>query len=359
MRATSSRRPSTTPPPCVRARRCGSPGSTSAEVTGVEAEGDAVKVTFTVDDEGRPIHTDAEVELRPRLFLEGNWFLDLFPGSPSAPELEAGEDIPITQTQTAVQLDEVLTALQAPERRGLQRLLEGYGTALTYEPTAEDDVDQDPSVRGETAAESLNDAFRYGGDAGRGTAIVNTALLGENRGRPGRLHPRLRRDLRQARRPRGRALRPDHQLQRLHRRPGGRVGEPLAARSRSWRRRSRRPSRRCWRSTRRCPPCAPWRSSPSRRSRSCPRRSPPPTRGSTRRAAWSPTTSSAASPACSVTRRRASRRRPTRRRTSSSSRRCSPAAPRASWCRPATWWSRTASAPGSRTTTSSSTRSST
>lgn len=157
-------------------------GVNVGEVTSVEPAGDAAKVTFTVDDAGRPIHTDAEIDLRPRLFLEGNWFLDLFPGSPSAPELDAGDDIPITQTQTAVQLDEVLTALQAPERRGLQRLLEGYGTALTYQPTAEDDVDQDPSVRGETAGESLNDAFRYGGDAGRGTAIVNTALLGENPG---------------------------------------------------------------------------------------------------------------------------------------------------------------------------------
>ncbi len=157
-------------------------GVNVGKVTNIEADGDAAKVTFTVDDEGRPIHSDAEVEIRPRLFLEGNFFLDLFPGSPSAPELDNGGDIPITQTATAVQLDEVLTALQAPQRRGLQRLLEGYGTALTYEPTAADDVDQDPSVRGETAAESLNDSFRYGGAAGRGVAIVNTALLGENPG---------------------------------------------------------------------------------------------------------------------------------------------------------------------------------
>jgi phospholipid/cholesterol/gamma-HCH transport system substrate-binding protein len=157
-------------------------GVNVGEVTEVEADGDAVKVTFTVDESGRPIHEDAEIEIRPRLFLEGNFFLDLFPGSPSAPELDSGGDIPITQTNTAVQLDEVLTALQEEQRRGLQELLEGYGTALTYEPTAADDADQDPSVRGETAAESLNDAFRYGGDAGRGTAIVNTALLGENPG---------------------------------------------------------------------------------------------------------------------------------------------------------------------------------
>jgi ABC-type transporter Mla subunit MlaD len=155
-------------------------GVNVGEVLSVESEGDNAKVTFSVDEDGRPIHSDAEVEIRPRLFLEGNFFLDVFPGSPSAPELPSGGDIPITQTATAVQLDEILTALQAPQRRGLQELLEGYGTGLTYEPTAAADADQDPIVRGETAGESLNDAFRYGGDAGRGTAIVNTALLGEN-----------------------------------------------------------------------------------------------------------------------------------------------------------------------------------
>ena len=93
-------------------------------------------VTFTVDEDGQPIHEDAEVEIRPRLFLEGNFFVDLVPGSPSAPELDDGGQIPFTQTSTAVQLDEVLTALQAPTRKGLQKTLEGFGTALNYEPTA-------------------------------------------------------------------------------------------------------------------------------------------------------------------------------------------------------------------------------
>lgn len=155
-------------------------GVTVGEVTAVERDGDTAEVTFTVDDEGRPIHDDAEVEIRPRLFLEGNFFLDLDPGSPSAAELEEGGEIPISQTATAVQLDEVLTALQAPERRGLGRLLSGFGTALTYVPTPADDVDQDPAVFGETAGESLNDAFRYGGPAGRTSAIVADALRGES-----------------------------------------------------------------------------------------------------------------------------------------------------------------------------------
>jgi phospholipid/cholesterol/gamma-HCH transport system substrate-binding protein len=148
------------------------------EVTSVEEYGDQAQVTFTVSEDGLPIHEDAEVEIRPRLFLEGNFFLDLEPGSPSAPELSDDGTLPVTQTAVAVQLDQVLAALDRPARADLRDLLEGYGTALTYEPTAADDADQDPDVRGETAAEAINDSFRYGGDAGRDTAIANTALLG-------------------------------------------------------------------------------------------------------------------------------------------------------------------------------------
>jgi ABC-type transporter Mla subunit MlaD len=156
-------------------------GVNVGEVTSVEQEGDLAKATFTVDEEGQPIHEDAQIEIRPRLFLEGNFFLDLKPGSPSAPELEDGGEISAVQTSTAVQLDEVLTALQSDSREDLKLLLEGYGTTLTYEPTAADDETQDPDVRGETAAQALNDSFEYGGPAGRDTAIVNEALLGTER----------------------------------------------------------------------------------------------------------------------------------------------------------------------------------
>ncbi len=106
-------------------------GVNVGEVSSVEPAGDAARVTFTVDDAGRPIHEDAVATIRPRLFLEGNFFIDLRPGSPSAPELPDGAAIPITRTATAVQLDEVLTALQSDSRADLQQLLEGYGTALT------------------------------------------------------------------------------------------------------------------------------------------------------------------------------------------------------------------------------------
>jgi phospholipid/cholesterol/gamma-HCH transport system substrate-binding protein len=153
-------------------------GVNVGKVTAVESKGDAVAVSFTVDDEGQPVHDDAEITIRPRLFLEGNFFLDLRPGSPSAAELPDDGEVPITRTSVAVQLDEVLTSLQSDSRRDLQRLLEGYGTTLTYQPTAADDSTQDPDVHGETAAEALNDTFEYGGPAGKNTAIVLDALRG-------------------------------------------------------------------------------------------------------------------------------------------------------------------------------------
>jgi ABC-type transporter Mla subunit MlaD len=147
-------------------------------VISTERDGDATTVTFTVEGKGRPVHDDAFAAIRPRIFLEGNFFVDLSPGSPSAPELGSGDTIPVSRTSTWVQIDEVLTALQAPVRADLSHLLESYGTALTSKPTAAEDATQEPEVRGKSAGEALNGAFKYGGDAGRYSAQVTNALLG-------------------------------------------------------------------------------------------------------------------------------------------------------------------------------------
>lgn len=148
------------------------------KVISSERDGDATTITFTVDETGRPIHEDAFAAIRPRIFLEGNFFVDLDPGSPSAAEMDAGGTIPVSHTSTAVQIDEVLTALQSPVRADLSRLLEGLGTAYTHEPTAAEDATQLPEIKGRTGAEALNDALKYGGDAGRYSAQVTDAFLG-------------------------------------------------------------------------------------------------------------------------------------------------------------------------------------
>ena len=143
-----------------------------------ERDGAATTVTFTVSGAGQPIHDDAFATIRPRIFLEGNFFVELSPGSPSAPDISSGDTIPVSHTATAVQIDEVLSALQSPVRADLSHLLESYGNALKHEPTAAEDLTQLPEVRGVTGAGALNGAFKYGGAAGRYSSVVTNALLG-------------------------------------------------------------------------------------------------------------------------------------------------------------------------------------
>jgi phospholipid/cholesterol/gamma-HCH transport system substrate-binding protein len=139
---------------------------------------DMTLVEMEIQDKGLPIHKDATMKIRSRIFLEGNFFVDLQPGTPGAPTLDDGDTIRVTQTSSPVQLDQLLTALQEDTREDLKTLLAEYGRALQGPPEASDG-DQDPDVRGETGAEALNDTADDAGPALRGAAIVNQATLGE------------------------------------------------------------------------------------------------------------------------------------------------------------------------------------
>ena len=149
-----------------------------SDVEPVGGDSPAVTVTMKLDDEALPLHRDAEIKVRPRIFFEGNLFFDLKPGTPSAPELEDGDTIPASQTSAPVQLDQVLGTLKANTREDLRKLLVGYGGALNGRPQPGEDADQDPGVQGETAGQALNDSLAYSADALRGGAIVNEATLG-------------------------------------------------------------------------------------------------------------------------------------------------------------------------------------
>ena len=126
----------------------------------------ATKVTVELSDEALPVHEDATMRIRPRLFLEGNYFIELQTGSPSAGELEEGGTIPYANTSSPVQLDEVLTSLQSDVRKDLQGALDQLGGAL---------VD-------EGGSQGLREIARSAGGAAKQTAIVNEALLGEKPG---------------------------------------------------------------------------------------------------------------------------------------------------------------------------------
>lgn len=119
-------------------------------------------VTMELEESALPLHTDATMRLRPRLFLEGNLFVDLKPGSPNAPEADDGHVFPAGQTSIAVQLDQVLTTLQSDVRSDLQTLLDEFGNAL----------DKYGGSKGfREVYKTSPGAFRY-------TSQVNEALLG-------------------------------------------------------------------------------------------------------------------------------------------------------------------------------------
>ena len=118
-------------------------------------------IRMRIDDEGRPVHRDATVKIRPRLFLEGNWLIDLAPGTPASGELDDGDVIPIQQTSTPVQLGQVLTALQADTREKLQNIFEEYSLALEGD-----------------GARGFRRSTRYWRPAYRDSAISQEATLG-------------------------------------------------------------------------------------------------------------------------------------------------------------------------------------
>src|SRR4051794_32874664 len=155
-------------------------GVNVGEVKSVERQPDSTNtlVTMTVNKQGLPIFEDAQMKIRPRIFLEGNFFVDIQPGTPGAGTVKDGGTIPITQTSGPVQLDQVLTALQSDTRKQLQVLLQGYGDALNGKPLPGEDDDQDPAVKGLTAAVALNKSLDYSVAALRGISLVNQATLG-------------------------------------------------------------------------------------------------------------------------------------------------------------------------------------
>ncbi len=148
------------------------------KVTSIKREGKVGIVSMEIENRGLPIHSDATLKIRPRIFLEGNFFVELQPGSPSTPTLSSGATIPITQTSDPVQLDQVLDALNTDTRANLQHFLQGYGEGLTLKPDAAEDADQQPEVRGLNAAQALNKTYHIAPSALRGSAIVTQAVTG-------------------------------------------------------------------------------------------------------------------------------------------------------------------------------------
>jgi phospholipid/cholesterol/gamma-HCH transport system substrate-binding protein len=119
------------------------------------------------------IHTDATALLRPRTGLD-DMFIELNPGTRSAPVAHEGFDIPMGNSLPDVTPDEVLSELDSDSRAYLDQLLTGAGLGLKnrgdelaqvferFEPTHRDlaRVNQAVAVRGRDLQQLVNSLAR-------------------------------------------------------------------------------------------------------------------------------------------------------------------------------------------------------
>jgi phospholipid/cholesterol/gamma-HCH transport system substrate-binding protein len=100
------------------------------EIGGVSLQDGRAIVQLRISDTYRHlIHTDATALLRPRTGLK-DMFVEVDPGSKTAPVASPGFTIPVSNTSPDVNLDEVLSSLDTDTRAYLSLLVNGAGQGL-------------------------------------------------------------------------------------------------------------------------------------------------------------------------------------------------------------------------------------
>src|SRR4051812_18259497 len=131
-------------------------------VTPADPKTGNAKVEMEIQDKGLPLHKDAQVKVRPRIFLEGNMFVDIQPGSPDSPTLKSGGSIPASQTAAPVQFEQVLRVLQRDTRSDLQTLLKEFAKGLDG-----------------GGAQAFNRSIKFWKPAYQYSSLANDATLGQ------------------------------------------------------------------------------------------------------------------------------------------------------------------------------------
>ena len=105
------------------------------KVVGVDRHGPRTStVRMELDANAPVVREDAELKVRPRIFLEGNSFVELLPGTPDARALGDGT-IPLASTSAAVQVDRLIGTLDRPTRSRLRQTLQGFAGVLSADET--------------------------------------------------------------------------------------------------------------------------------------------------------------------------------------------------------------------------------
>jgi phospholipid/cholesterol/gamma-HCH transport system substrate-binding protein len=102
------------------------------EVGGVSLNDGIATVQLQIDPKYRSlIHTNWTALLRPKTALK-DMFIELAPGRGTAPVAKAGFTIPVANTNPDIDVDEILSSLDADTRAYLQLLVNGAGLGLAH-----------------------------------------------------------------------------------------------------------------------------------------------------------------------------------------------------------------------------------
>jgi phospholipid/cholesterol/gamma-HCH transport system substrate-binding protein len=100
------------------------------DIGGVKLQNGVAIVQMDIDPKYKSlIHTDATALLRPKTGLD-DMFIELNPGTKSAPVVKENFTIPVSNTNPVVDPDEILSSLDADTREYLQLLINGAGEGL-------------------------------------------------------------------------------------------------------------------------------------------------------------------------------------------------------------------------------------
>lgn len=116
-------------------------GVNVGQVTAVQRApgGNGVLITMQLSNpDGYALHSDADAGLYWRTLLGFNYYIQLDPGSPSAPPL-GNRTIPLSRTTSQVMIDQVLASITAPTRAGIRTMLSqfdrGFGQPVPVDQT--------------------------------------------------------------------------------------------------------------------------------------------------------------------------------------------------------------------------------
>ncbi|WP_225869247.1 MlaD family protein [Nocardioides sp. Root79] len=104
-------------------------GVTVGKVESIEVRDGKALVGMSLDEDALPLHDDAKATIRP-LSLLGERFVEIDRGTADAGTLASGDTIPVDRTSSAVDIDQVLNALDEPTGQALAALLTSVGNGM-------------------------------------------------------------------------------------------------------------------------------------------------------------------------------------------------------------------------------------